>query len=178
MAKSVATCPIYLILMNIYIFSCVSGSWTALLEFFPPFSLYRIIYEFSPPPAFDDLTDFSGVHWGDFSDRKNGMIDILLIMALEWITFLLLTFYLDEYNSLRNGIKKMALACRSCLGGSSEAAQRQTIQPQEFKASVETCRTDVFREVQTHIMDCVLLSYKKYFCLYAYQNDRIKYVMS
>ncbi|GJM90586.1 hypothetical protein PR202_ga06884 [Eleusine coracana subsp. coracana] len=123
----------------------LSGSWITLMEFFPPFSLYRIIYEFSPPPAFMYRTDFSGIQWRDFSDRKNGMIDMLFIMVLEWITFLFLTLYLDEFGSLRNGIKKMAIACRSCFSGSYRAAQRQTVHLQE--ASVEMGRTDVFREL-------------------------------
>ncbi|KAK3156341.1 hypothetical protein QOZ80_2AG0105930 [Eleusine coracana subsp. coracana] len=60
----------------------LSGSWITLMEFFPPFSLYRIIYEFSPPPAFMYRTDFSGIQWRDFSDRKNGMIDMLFIMLV------------------------------------------------------------------------------------------------
>ncbi|XP_062224626.1 ABC transporter A family member 8-like [Phragmites australis] len=124
----------------------LSRSWTTLMEFFPPFSLYRIIYEFSPPPSVGYRTDFSGIQWSDLNDRKNGMIDILIIMVLEWATFLLLTFCLDEFGTLRNGIRKMSSVCRSCLDGSSQAAQKQTIQLREFKASVETGRTDVLRE--------------------------------
>ncbi|KAK3152476.1 hypothetical protein QOZ80_2BG0159360 [Eleusine coracana subsp. coracana] len=61
----------------------LSGSWITLMEFFPPFSLYRIIYEFSPPPAFMYRTDFSGIQWRDFSDHKNGMIDMLFIMTVH-----------------------------------------------------------------------------------------------
>ncbi|WVZ77359.1 hypothetical protein U9M48_025237 [Paspalum notatum var. saurae] len=84
-----------------------SGRWIILMEFFPPFSLYRIIYEFSPPPSPFYRTDFSGIHWEDLSDNKNGIIDILIIMALEWGIFLVLTFLLDEFGTLRNGIRKI-----------------------------------------------------------------------
>nr|CAB3446090.1 unnamed protein product [Digitaria exilis] len=124
----------------------LSRSWTTLMEFFPPFSLYRIVYEFSPPPSPLYRTDFSGLHWGDLGDGKNGMKDILIIMALEWATFLLLTFFLDEFGTLRNGIRKMASVCHSSVDGSSQASQKQTIQLQEFEYSVEMDRTDVLRE--------------------------------
>ncbi|KAJ1278486.1 hypothetical protein BS78_04G083300 [Paspalum vaginatum] len=124
----------------------LSRSWTILMEFFPPFSLYRIIYEFSPPPSPFYRTDFSGIHWEDLSDNKNGMIDILIIIALEWAMFLVLTFFLDEFGTLRNGIRKIVSFCHSSTDGSSQASQMQSIQLQEFKSSVETDRTDVLRE--------------------------------
>ncbi|TVT99243.1 hypothetical protein EJB05_55419 [Eragrostis curvula] len=126
--------------------NALSRRWTTLMEFFPPFSLYRIIFEFSPPPSVVYRSDFSGIQWRDLSNKENGMIDILIIMALEWVSFLLLTLYLDEYGSLRKGIRKVAIGCRSCLEGRAQAAQGQTLQLQEFKASVETGSTDVFRE--------------------------------
>jgi hypothetical protein len=118
------------------------------MEFFPPFALYRIIYEFSPPPSPFYRTDFSGIHWGDLSDRKNGMKDILVIMAIEWAVFILLTFFLDEFGTLGNGIRKMVSVCRSNVNGCSQASQKQTIQLQEFEYSVEMDRTDVLREVR------------------------------
>ncbi|KAG0532309.1 hypothetical protein BDA96_04G097300 [Sorghum bicolor] len=124
-----------------------SGSWTTLMEFFPPFSLYRIIYEFSPPPSPLYRTDFSGIHWEDLSDHKNGMTDILIIMAVEWATFLLLTFFLDEFCTLRNRIRKIASACHSSTDWSSHTCQMQTIQLQEFVSSAEADRTDALREL-------------------------------
>ncbi|CAN6237535.1 unnamed protein product [Urochloa humidicola] len=127
----------------------LSRGWTTLMEFFPPFALYRIIYEFSPPPSPFYHTDFSGIHWGDLSDRKNGMKDILIIMAFEWATFLLLTFFLDEFGTLRNGIRKVVSVCRPNVDESSQASQKQTIQLQEFEYTVEMDRTDVLRERET-----------------------------
>ena len=144
--------PLLLFLRKDIFFSCVLGNWTTLMEFFPPFSLYRIIYEFSPPPSPFYLTDFSGIQWGDLSDRKNGMKEILIIMAFEWATFLLLTFFLDEFGTLRNGIRKMVSVCHSSGDGNSQASQKQTIQLQESEYSVEMDRTDVLREVNLHII--------------------------
>ncbi|KAL6888888.1 hypothetical protein ACP4OV_009914 [Aristida adscensionis] len=115
----------------------LSRGWVILLEFFAPFSLYRIIYEFTPPATLFSYSDFSGLHWRDLSDLENGMLEVLIIMVFEWIMFLFLTFYLDEFGSLRNGIRKMT---------SSQAAQQQSIQLHESKASSETGRSDILRE--------------------------------
>uniref|UniRef100_A0A804PIM6 ABC transporter domain-containing protein n=2 Tax=Zea mays TaxID=4577 RepID=A0A804PIM6_MAIZE len=127
----------------------LSRSWSTLMELFPPFCLYRIIYEFSPPPSPLYRTDFSGVHWEDLSDHKNGMLDILIIMAVEWATFLLLTFFVDEFGTFRNGIRKTVSIFRSNTDQSSHTCQMQTIQLEEFLPSVETDRTDVSRERET-----------------------------
>jgi hypothetical protein len=40
------------------------------MEFVPPMSLYRIIYELSPPSSSRLFSNFSGVHLGDLSDPK------------------------------------------------------------------------------------------------------------
>ena len=152
-----------------YNFFFTSGSWTTLMEFFPPFSFYCIIYEFSPPPSPLYRTDFSGIHWEDLSDHKNGMTDILIIMAVEWATFLLLTFFLDEFCTLRNRIRKIASACHSSTDWSSHTCQMQTIQLQEFVSSAEADRTDALREVYFHIIYhhsyTVLFLYTFMFCL-------------
>jgi hypothetical protein len=136
------------------------------MELFPPFCLYRIIYEFSPPPSPLYRTDFSGVHWEDLSDRKNGMLDILIIMAVEWATFLLLTFFVDEFGTLRNGIRKMVSIFHSSTDRSSHTCQMQTIQLEEFLPSVETDRTDVSREVNSILSIIVTLMLMRfYFCI-------------
>ncbi|KAL5664555.1 hypothetical protein ACJX0J_024663, partial [Zea mays] len=45
-------------------------SLITLMEFVPPMSLYRIIYELSPPSSSRLFSNFSGVHLGDLSDPK------------------------------------------------------------------------------------------------------------
>ncbi|AQK98024.1 hypothetical protein ZEAMMB73_Zm00001d011791 [Zea mays] len=45
-------------------------SLITLMEFVPPMSLYRIIYEFSPPSSSGLFSNFSGVHLGDLSDPE------------------------------------------------------------------------------------------------------------
>ncbi|XP_022681997.1 ABC transporter A family member 8 [Setaria italica] len=122
----------------------VSRSSIVLMEFFPPFSLYRIIYELSPPPATGFYSDFSGVQLGDLSDPENGILVLLIIMVLEWATFLFFTLYLDEFGFLQTGIRKLVTASRP--DGSCQALQKPSTQPQEFEASIEIDRTDIMSE--------------------------------
>jgi hypothetical protein len=116
------------------------------MEFFPPISLYRIIYELSPPPSEGFFSDFSGVHLGDLSNPKNGILVLLIVMVLEWPIFLFLTLYLDEFGCLRNGIRKLLTASRP--NGSYQTLRKPSTQPQEFEASIEIDRTNILREVQ------------------------------
>jgi hypothetical protein len=106
------------------------------MEFFPPFSLYRIIYELSPPLATGFYSDFSGVQMRDLSNLENGILFLLIIMVLEWATFLFFTLYLDEFGCLQNGMR------------SRQALQKPSTQHQECEASIEIDRTDIMREVQ------------------------------
>ncbi|XP_021314989.1 ABC transporter A family member 8 isoform X2 [Sorghum bicolor] len=122
----------------------VPRSLITLMEFFPPISLYRIIYELSPPPSEGFFSDFSGVHLGDLSNPKNGILVLLIIMVLEWPIFIFLTLYLDEFGCLRNGIRKLLTASRP--DGSYQTLQKPSTQPQEFEASIEIDRTDILRE--------------------------------
>ncbi|KAJ1278485.1 hypothetical protein BS78_04G083200, partial [Paspalum vaginatum] len=121
-----------------------TGNVVTFMEFFPPFSLYRIIYELSPPPATGFYSDFSGVHLGDLSDTENGILVLLIIMLLEWATFLFLTLYLDEFGCFQNGIRNLVQA--SHPNRSHQAPQKLSKQPQEFEASIEIDRTDILRE--------------------------------
>ena len=135
-------------LSNNYIvhLSCPSGSAITLMEFFPPFSLYRIIYELSPPPATGFYSDFSGVQLGDLSNPENGILVLLIIMVLEWATFLFLTLYWDEFGCLQNVMR------------SRQALQKPSTQPQKCEASIEIDRTDIMREVRPKSLYMYVLS--------------------
>ncbi|XP_051194420.1 ABC transporter A family member 8 isoform X1 [Lolium perenne] len=125
----------------------LSGSWIILLELFPPFSLYRIVYELSQSALLVSVMGSTGMQWSDLSDTKNGMRSVLTIMIFEWILFMSLSFYLDHFGSFQNGIRKAVLLLHSHRAAKqSSAAQQQTMQVQEFKASVEMERTDVIKE--------------------------------
>ncbi|XP_015688864.2 ABC transporter A family member 10-like [Oryza brachyantha] len=132
----------------------LSRSWITLLELFPAFSLYRIIYEFAQSALLGDYMNSSGMKWIDLSDPKNGMRSVLTIMILEWFLFLLLAFYLDHFGSFQNGIRKAALLFHSHVDKNRFQATQQTIQLQEFKASIDNEKTDVIQERETveHIL--------------------------
>ncbi|PWZ26172.1 hypothetical protein Zm00014a_011819 [Zea mays] len=114
-----------------------SGSLITLMEFFPPMSLYRIIYELSPPPSpSGPFSDFSGVRVGDLSDPENGILVLMVVMVLEWPTFLFLTLYLDGFGWLQTRVRKLPAAAAA---SSHQTLQKpSTTRPQERpEASIE-----------------------------------------
>lgn len=115
-----------------------SGSLITLMEFFPPMSLYRIIYELSPPPSpSGPFSDFSGVRVGDLSDPENGILVLMVVMVLEWPTFLFLTLYLDGFGWLQTRVRK--LPPPPAAASSHQTLQKpSTTRPQERpEASIE-----------------------------------------
>jgi hypothetical protein len=50
-----------------------------------------------------------GMRWSDLNDKKNGLKTVLTILAVEWVIFLVLNFYLDQVVSSENGIRKHPL---------------------------------------------------------------------
>uniref|UniRef100_A0A0E0JX86 ABC transporter domain-containing protein n=1 Tax=Oryza punctata TaxID=4537 RepID=A0A0E0JX86_ORYPU len=127
----------------------LSRSWITLLELFPAFSLYRIIYEFAQSALLGNYMNSSGMKWVDLNDPKNGMRSVLTIMVLEWFLFLLLAFYLDHFGSFQNGIRKAAVLFHSRIDKNRFQATQHTIQFQEFKASADNEKTDVIKERET-----------------------------
>ncbi|EEE56545.1 hypothetical protein OsJ_05860 [Oryza sativa Japonica Group] len=127
----------------------LSRSWITLLELFPAFSLYRIIYEFAQSALLGNYMNSSGMKWVDLNDPKNGMRSVLTIMVLEWFLFLLLAFYLDHFGSFQKGIRKAAVLFHSHIDKNRFQATQQTIQLQEFKASADNEKTDVIKERET-----------------------------
>ncbi|XP_052143913.1 ABC transporter A family member 8-like [Oryza glaberrima] len=127
----------------------LSRSWITLLELFPAFSLYRIIYEFAQSALLGNYMNSSGMKWVDLNDPKNGMRSVLTIMVLEWFLFLSLAFYLDHFGSFQNGIRKAAVLFHSRVDKNRFQATQHNIQLQEFKASADNEKTDVIKERET-----------------------------
>ncbi|KAF0936072.1 hypothetical protein E2562_038568 [Oryza meyeriana var. granulata] len=127
----------------------LSRSWITLLEFFPAFSLYRVIHEFAQSALLENYMNSYGMNWIDLNDPKNRMRVVLTIMVLEWFLFLLLAFYLDQFGSFQNGIRKAAVLFHSHIDKNRCQATQQTIQLQEFKASADNEKTDVIKERET-----------------------------
>ncbi|KAF2315949.1 hypothetical protein GH714_040744 [Hevea brasiliensis] len=58
--------------------------WIIVLELYPGFSLYRGLYEFSQYTFTGNAMGTHGMRWGNLSDSKNGMRQVLIIMFVEW----------------------------------------------------------------------------------------------
>ncbi|KAG6529388.1 hypothetical protein ZIOFF_011586 [Zingiber officinale] len=71
-------------------------AWIIVMELIPGFSLYRALYEFSQYAFIGNLMGTSGMKWGDLSDSENGLLEVLIIMFVEWLVLLPVAFYLDQ----------------------------------------------------------------------------------
>ncbi|KAG0620187.1 hypothetical protein M758_4G196700 [Ceratodon purpureus] len=79
------------------------------LEIIPPFATYRGLYEFSQYSFKAVYTGEKGMRWSNLNDERNDMKSVLIILAVEWVVFMLLNFYLDQVVSSDNGIRKHPL---------------------------------------------------------------------
>jgi ABC-type multidrug transport system ATPase subunit len=79
------------------------------LQIIPPFATYRGLYEFASYSFKAVYTGEKGMKWSNLNDSENDMKTVLIILAVEWIVFLLLTLYLDQVVSADNGIRKHPL---------------------------------------------------------------------
>lgn len=50
-----------------------------------------------------------GMQWSNLNDESNGLKDVLVILFVEWVVFMLLTFYLDQVAATESGINKHPL---------------------------------------------------------------------
>ena len=73
----------------------VAEMWVMIMELYPGFSLHRGIYEFA---QYAQLK--GGMRWEDLNDSENGMIDVLIIMFVEWLVVLFVAYSLDGDVSL------------------------------------------------------------------------------
>ncbi|KAI4365910.1 hypothetical protein MLD38_021849 [Melastoma candidum] len=90
--------------------------WIIILELYPGFSLYRGLYEFSQYAINGDTVDGKGMQWSDLTTSTNGMMEVLFIMAIEWLVILCIAYYMDRHLStgsrtscifsLKNFVKK------------------------------------------------------------------------
>lgn len=111
------------------------------MEFYPGFSLYRGLYEFSQYAFQRNLNGRDGMKWRDF--RGSAMEEVFCIIILEWFLALTVTYYMDRVSSsakdplvfLQNTFKK------------SLSPQKLSLQKQESAVSVEMEKLDVIQEV-------------------------------
>ncbi|PIN20632.1 Lipid exporter ABCA1 [Handroanthus impetiginosus] len=66
------------------------------MELYPGFSLYRGLYEFSQYSFNGNYMGTPGMRWKDLSNSDNGMREVLIIIAVEWIVVLGVAYYADQ----------------------------------------------------------------------------------
>ncbi|KAL7139200.1 hypothetical protein ABFS83_09G034600 [Erythranthe nasuta] len=69
------------------------------MELFPGFSLYRGLYEFSQYAFNGNYMGTNGMQWKDLNDSSNGMKEVLIIIAVEWLVVLCTAYYADQVMS-------------------------------------------------------------------------------
>ncbi|KAF7133560.1 hypothetical protein RHSIM_Rhsim09G0027600 [Rhododendron simsii] len=70
------------------------------LELYPGLALYRVFHEFSVKAREARLSHTSGMTWEDLNDRSNGMKEVLIIMVVEWLAFVFVSYCLDDKSSI------------------------------------------------------------------------------
>ncbi|PON57305.1 ABC transporter A, ABCA [Parasponia andersonii] len=119
--------------------------WVVAMELFPGFSLYRGLYEFAQYAFNGNYLGTDGMHWGDLSDSKNGMREVMIIMVVEWLMVLFVAYYVDQI--LSSGSRKSPLfflqSFRKKKGSSFRAP---SLQRQGSKVFVQMEKPDVIQE--------------------------------
>ncbi|XP_060170129.1 ABC transporter A family member 7-like [Lycium barbarum] len=83
--------------------------WLILMELYPGFSLYRGLYELSQYAQGGFRVGTYGMFWEYLSNSNNGMREVLIIMSIEWVVFLIVSYYLDQILSSGSGNRRSLL---------------------------------------------------------------------
>lgn len=110
--------------------------WIVALEFYPGFSLYRGLYEFS-----QYASRGNGIKWQDISD--SGMGEVFCIMSIEWFLVLIVALYIDQV--FTSGKHPLFFFKKS---SSPSLPRRPSVQRQDSrKVSIDMEKVDVTHEV-------------------------------
>nr|AIU41627.1 ABC transporter family protein [Hevea brasiliensis] len=119
--------------------------WIIVLELYPGFSLYRGLYEFSQYTFTGNAMGTHGMRWGNLSDSKNGMRQVLIIMFVEWLVLLFVAYYVDQV--LSSGSGKSPLFFLQNFGKKRPSSFRKpSLQRQGSKVFVDMDKPDVIQE--------------------------------
>ncbi|KAE8661779.1 ABC transporter A family member 4 [Hibiscus syriacus] len=122
--------------------------WLIVLELFPGFSLYRGLYEFGQYSFQGNAMGTDGMRWGDVSDSRNGLSEVMIIISVEWILVLFVAFYVDQVSSSGAGKSPLfflhKLRRQPALSSKSPSLQRHG-----SKVFVQIDKDDVNQERET-----------------------------
>ncbi|XP_070006475.1 ABC transporter A family member 7-like isoform X2 [Nicotiana sylvestris] len=83
--------------------------WIIFMELYPGFSLYRGLYELSQYARGGFRVGTYGMPWEYLSNSNNGMREVLIIMSMEWVVFLIVSYYFDQVISSGSGNRRSLL---------------------------------------------------------------------
>lgn len=128
-------------------FLAVAGGWIIAMELYPGFSLYRGLYEFAQYSFNGNYLGIDGMRWGDLSDSKNGMREVLIIMVVEWLMVLFVAYYVDKIIS-SGSTKSPLFFLQSFRKKKGSSFRVPSLQKQGSKVFVEMEKPDVIQEVR------------------------------
>ncbi|KAL3640607.1 Phospholipid-transporting ATPase abca7 [Castilleja foliolosa] len=114
------------------------------MELFPGFALNRGLYEFSQYAFSGNYMGTDGMRWGDLNDSDNGMIEVLIIMVVEWVVVLGVAYYLDQVVS--SGKSPLFFLRRRRKNSLSSSSSKPSLKRQGSKVFVEMEKLDVQQE--------------------------------
>ena len=129
-------------------FDELTGAWIIVMELYPGFALYRGLYEFAQYAFNGIYLGTDGMKWADLSDSKNGMSEVLIIMAVEWVVTLLVVSYLNQIIS--SGSRKSPLHFLQSFRNRNKRSsfKAPSLKRQGSEVSFEMDKLDVMQEVR------------------------------
>ena len=125
------------------------------MELYPGFALYRGLYELSQYSFNGNYMGTHGMRWENLKDGANGMTEVLIIMAVEWVVVLLLAYYVDQI--LSSGSRKNPLFFLQSLRNKKKGlpSRSASLQRQGSKVFVEMEKPDIIQEVMFYLVSYV-----------------------
>ena len=123
------------------------------MELYPGFSLYGGLFEFSHYAFMGNYMGTHGMSWENISDNNNGIGQLLIIMAVEWLVLFIIAYYIDQIVTLGRRFRKGPLFFLEMLRKHSLPFRAPSLQRQRSKLHVQPDKTkpDVLQEASTNI---------------------------
>ena len=122
--------------------SSVKGMWA--VQIFPPFALYRGLWEFGQYGLLAPQVGGVGMTWASLtSDEGNGMLMVLYIMIVDWFVLLIASYYLDQVTDSGTGVRKHWLwFLRGCCARRRERQlRREEMEMEEVEMTANATTT-------------------------------------
>lgn len=92
------------------------------------------------------------MRWENLNDSVNGMKSVLLIMTVEWLLLLFLTYYLNQLSSFTVGRRNPTFYLKCFDEKGQLSTTKSMLQRQISKVFIEIDRPDVSKEVRSIVL--------------------------